>query len=174
MGVSEPHSFMRRLLHAHAKTDGMVMTVRITTHPVDALYWMLPTLAHLSHTDRWSVWLSPPFHLDSVFFRDMGFNLGHTRVVHGHGNRGCDVHLIEQALGCPANAVVLAWPQQWDSNDISLAQQAARAGNSFGLLFLSDPPSKATNRLSGTNPPRNRRPTLNMTRDWVSIQSPSC
>lgn len=138
MNNSESHFFMRELLHARARANGIVMTIRITSDPVDALYWMLPALAHLSHTDRWSVWLTPPFRLESTCFENMGFNLTHTRIVHRSGAHGCGLSLVEQALRCPANAVILAWPQRCQTNDVSLLQRAAHEGGSLGLLFLSD------------------------------------
>lgn len=137
MSASESNAFMRGLLHARV-ASGVVMSIRSSSNPMDALYWMLPALAHMSHTDRWSVWLAPPFRPESGCFRNMGFNLTHTRIVHSSGDEGCAVELIEQALRCPANAVILAWPKRVNGDEVSRLQRAASEGSSFGLLFLSD------------------------------------
>ena len=151
------------------------MAIRINTDPVDALYWMLPALAHLSHTDRWSVWLAPPFRPESKCFQNMGFNLTHTRIVHGNGGSGCSVGLIEQALRCPANAVILAWPKRCDSQAMSRLQRAACAGNSLGLLFLSDESGAATIiQPTAADIGTDRQLVFNLKRDVTSHSAPSC
>lgn len=132
------HSFTRALFYTRAQASGGVMSLRIIGDALHALYWVLPALAHVSHADRWTVWLTPPFRPDSSCFENLGFNLSHTRVVHQNNELPCSLNLIDQALRCPTNAIVLAWPSHCDEEDLSRLQAAAQEGKSFGLVFLSD------------------------------------
>lgn len=134
---NEVHPF-RHALQTHTQTTGGVMSIRVNGNPLDALWWVLPTLAHLSHTDRWTVWLAPPFRPDSSCFENLGFNLSHNRVVHRENEVSRSLDLIEHALRCPTNAIVLAWPSRCDDQDMARLQTAAQEGKSFGLVFMSD------------------------------------
>ena len=135
-------TFMRTLLYERVQTSGGVMSLRIGGDPLDALCWVLPALAHVSHADRWTVWLTPPFRPGSSCFESLGFNLSHNRVVH-RSNEPCNLNLVEQALRCPTNAIVLAWPSHCDDSDLARLQVAAQEGRSFGLVFLCDAPVKS-------------------------------
>ena len=127
----------RQALHDTRTIQG-VMSLRVSGNPLDALWWVLPTLAHASHTDRWTVWLAPPFRPDSTCFENLGFNLSHTRIVHRDHEGSRSLSLIEHALRSPTNAIVLAWPSHCDDQELARLQTAAHEGESFGLVFMPD------------------------------------
>ncbi|MDJ0958683.1 MAG: SulA-like leucine-rich domain-containing protein [Arenicellales bacterium] len=131
-------SFRPALLDTRTQMSCGVMSLRVIGNPLDALWWVLPALAQVSHTDRWTVWLGPPFRPDSSCFKSLGFNLSHTRVVYRDNETSRSLDLVEHALRCATNALVLAWPLHCDDQDLAQLQTAAQEGGSFGLVFMPD------------------------------------
>ena len=174
---NEIGSFLQTLPKTCTQTNGGVMSFRVSGNPVDALLWVLPALAHFSHTDRWTVWLAPPFRPDSSCFENLGFNLSHTRVVHRDNEVSRSMSLIEYALRCPTNAIVLAWPAHCGERDLARLQRAAEEGKSFGLVFMPDgfhSQKSIHKNEQGKRPEYTKQLNFKLQDDLVSRSAPSC
>lgn len=146
--------FTPPLPRTHDVRRGAVVTLSTDGDHSDALCWILPRLARASHSNRWTVWVAPPFRPRRALLRTIGFNLDHSRVVHPHRGRSFDTILIERALRFRANAFVLAWPGHCTSDDLSLLEVAARQGGTVGILFVRDqPPESRTIQPDQTDAP---------------------
>lgn len=117
---------------------------------IGELRLLMPALARLSRQGRWIAFIAPPYVLHAPALASFGIDLSHVLLVHPK-NPTDALNTVEQGLRSGTCGAVIAWPKQIDGLALQRLQQAAEAGNSWGVLFrdpaCQDLPSPASLRL---------------------------
>ena len=102
---------------------------------IGALRLVMPALAHLSQSEQWLAWISPP-HLPYGPALCRPRRRARTSAPGvGIGSPRERFWALEQSLRAGACSAVLAWPRGLDGRGLRRLQLAAEAGRSLGLLF---------------------------------------
>jgi len=102
-------------------------------HP-GALRLILPTLAKLSHSERWLAWVAPPRTAASINLNAHGVNSSRILQIHPHPTSD-GLWAVERALRAPTCGAVLSWVAGADQHALARLQRAAEAGNTCGFIF---------------------------------------
>ena len=96
---------------------------------------LLPVLSAVTRRleARWCMWMAPPLQPFAPALERAGIALQRLLIV--RAARRASLWAFEQALGCGACDVVLAWSRHPGSRPIRRLQLAAQQGGTLGILF---------------------------------------
>ena len=114
--------------------QGSLIEILIDRAGIGELRLLLPTLARLTHEERWVTFVAPPYIPYAPALKRGGVNLDHVLLVHPR-ERTDALWAVEQTLRSGTCGAVLAWLNDADSQSLRRLQLAAEAGNSLGILF---------------------------------------
>lgn len=100
---------------------------------VGELRLLVPALAQLTQISppRWIAWIAPPFEPYAPALVEQGLALERQLVVRTETT----LWAMEQALGCGACEVALAWARRATSRGLRRLQLATERGRTLGVLF---------------------------------------
>ncbi|HXZ85414.1 MAG TPA: translesion DNA synthesis-associated protein ImuA, partial [Myxococcota bacterium] len=113
---------------------GALIEILIDRAGVGELRLMLPTLARLTHEERWLAFVAPPYVPYAPALLRGGVNLDHVLLIHPR-QRTDALWAVEQTLRAGTCGAVLAWLHEADTPSLRRLQLAAETGNSLGILF---------------------------------------
>jgi hypothetical protein len=101
---------------------------------IGALRLLMPTLAQLSHDDRWICWVAPPHIPYAPALVAAGVDLSRVLLIHSKARQD-GLWAVEQSLRSGNCGAVLAWPTLDESSVMRRLQLAAETGDALGFLF---------------------------------------
>ena len=109
---------------------------------VGALRLVLPTMAELSHTDQWLIWVCPP-HIPYVpSLQAYDIDLQRLLIIEPDDEAPADseykLWVFEQALRFPQCGLAVAWLDEVQMPRLRKLQLACEAGRTAGMMFRSE------------------------------------
>jgi hypothetical protein len=148
--VATGYGELDRLLPGGGWPQGALTEILMSRQGIGALRLLMPTLAHLSHDDRWICWVAPPHIPYAPALVAAGVDLSRVLLVHP-GAQQDGLWAVEQSLRSGNCGAVLAWPVLDDTGVMRRLQLAAEAGDALGFLFrpqrVAKRPSPAALRI---------------------------
>ena len=123
--------------------QGALTEVLFAQHGVGEMSLLLPALARLSQGERWIALIAPPYVPYVPALARAGINPSRVLLIHPK-NAQDRLWAVEQTLRAGTCAAVLAWPSAADHKHLRRLQLAAEAGNSWGVLFRTEPVAEAS------------------------------
>jgi cell division inhibitor SulA/protein ImuA len=103
---------------------------------IGELRLVMPTLARITHSERYIALISPPYIPFPAALSQHGVQLERMVVIRAE-NPADALWACEQTLRCKSFGAVLAWPTTIKDREIRRLQLAAEAGQSIGFLYRS-------------------------------------
>lgn len=149
-GISTGSKELDTLLPGHGWPRGALTEILCRRDVSGGLHLVIPALARLSQSDRWLVWVAPPYIPYAPTLASMGINLSRMLLIHARSNRD-NLWTLEQALRSSSGGAALAWLDGVEQRILRRLQLAAEVGHSWGILFrpprAASQPSPAAVRL---------------------------
>jgi cell division inhibitor SulA/protein ImuA len=114
--------------------QGALTEILIDRAGIGELRLLLPTLARLTHGERWLAFVAPPYIPYAPALRRAGVNLDHVLLIHPRARTDA-LWAVEQTMRAGTCGAVLAWLHDADHPSLRRLQLAAEAGNCSGFLF---------------------------------------
>ena len=114
--------------------QGALTEILVDRAGIGELRLLLPTLARLTHGDRWLAFVAPPYIPYAPALKRGGVNLDHVLLVHPRARTDA-LWAVEQTMRAGTCGAVLAWLNDADHQSLRRLQLAAEAGQCLGILF---------------------------------------